>query len=305
MLRTASRDPSVTQGDRRVTIKHSLLAISLILAYSSAILISIERKSSLKKTLVIKLGGSTLGSHNTIVADLVTLQKMGRLPVVVHGGANIVTEWLARLGISTRFVQGLRVTDAQTLKVVVAILAGLVNKELVAAIEASGGKAIGLSGIDGGLLEAKVKDAEMGYVGEVIKVNSTPLTTVLKAGFIPIIAPLSLQSPPELGENGVMLNVNGDAVAGEIAATLGAEKLIFLTDVAGICNSSGELIHHLSPQEATTLLTSGVASGGMIPKIEACLRALSRVPITRIIDGRIPLALIEEIEGRGRGTTIA
>jgi len=268
-------------------------------------LISIEGESSLKKIVVIKLGGSTLGCHDTIVADLVTLQKTGMLPVVVHGGADIVTDWLARLGISTRFVHGLRVTDAGTLKVVIAILAGLVNKELVATVEALGGKAVGLSGIDGGLLEAKVKDAEMGYVGEVVKVNPAPLIAVLKAGFIPVIAPLSLQSPPELGENGFVLNVNGDAAAGEIAAILGVEKLIFLTDVAGICNSSGELIHRLSPQEAKTLLASGVASGGMIPKIEACLCALSTVPITRIIDGRVPHALIEEIEERGEGTTIA
>jgi len=259
----------------------------------------------LTKIIVIKLGGSTLGSHDTTVADLVTLQERGVLPVVVHGGANVVTDWLGRLGISTSFVQGLRVTDAETLKVVIAILAGLVNKELVAAIEALGGKAIGLSGIDGGLLEAKVKDDKMGYVGEIIKVNSALLTTVIEAGFIPVIAPLSLQSPPESGENGFVLNVNGDAVAGEIATALGAEKLIFLTDTAGICNSSGEMILRLSLQEATTLITSGVASGGMIPKIEACLRALSTVPITRIIDGRVSHALIEEVEGRGKGTTIA
>jgi acetylglutamate kinase len=260
---------------------------------------------SLTKITVIKLGGSTLDSQDTIVEDLVTLQKRGMLPVVVHGGANVVTDWLARLGISTKFVQGLRVTDAETLKVVVAILAGLVNKDLVAAIEASGGKAVGLSGIDGGLLEAKVKDTEMGYVGEITKVNPALLTAVIGAGFIPIIAPLSLQSPSQSGENGFVLNVNGDTVAGEIAAALGAEKLVFLTDVAGIFNSSGKLIIYLSPQEATILMTSGVASGGMVPKIEACLRALSTVPVTRIIDGRVSHALIEEIRGRGRGTTIA
>ncbi len=268
-------------------------------------LIPIGRENNLNKILVIKLGGSTLGSHDTIVADLVTLQKKGMLPVVVHGGADMVTDWLGRLGISTRFVKGLRVTDAETLKVVVAVLAGLVNKELVAAIEALGGKAIGLSGIDGGLLQAKVKDAEMGYVGEVVKVNPAPLTTILEAGFIPIIAPLSLQSPSESGEKVNILNVNGDTAAGEIAAALGAEKLVFLTDVAGIYDSSGKLIPKLSLVEATNLLTSRIASGGMIPKIEACLRALPAVPITRIIDGRLPHALLKELEGRGEGTTIA
>ena len=256
------------------------------------------------KVIVVKLGGSTLGKHDTTLKDLVTLQQRGVLPVVVHGGGNKVTHWLSRLGISTNFVRGLRVTDAETLKVVIAILAGLVNKELVAAIEASGGKAIGLSGIDGGLLETRVKDIEMGYVGEIVKVNLAPLKAVLEAGFIPVIAPLSLQSPPELGENGFILNVNGDEVAGEIAAALGAERLIFLTDVAGIRNSSGELIKRVSTEEAKVLLDSGIASGGMIPKVEACLRALSTVPTARIIDGRVSHALIEELEGRGKGTTI-
>ncbi|HJX70265.1 MAG TPA: acetylglutamate kinase, partial [Dehalococcoidia bacterium] len=157
----------------------------------------------------------------------------------------------------------------------------------------------------GGLLEAKIRDADMGYVGEIVKVNPAPLTAVLKAGFIPIVAPLSLQSNPAPGENGFMLNVNGDDAAGEIAAALGAQKLIFLTDVAGILDNSGKLVPKLSPKKAEALLVSGVASGGMIPKIEACLRALSTVPITRIIDGRVPHALIEEIEERGEGTTIA
>jgi acetylglutamate kinase len=265
----------------------------------------VKSEKSLKNIIVIKLGGSTLGNHDTALEDLVTLQQRGMLPVVVHGGGNTVTDWLGQLGISTMFVRGLRVTDAETLKVVIAILAGLVNKELVATIEASGGKAIGLSGIDGGLLEAKVKDVEMGYVGEIVKVNPAPIIAILKAGFIPIIAPLSLQSSHELGENGFMLNVNGDTVAGELAAVLGAERLIFLTDVAGVCNSSGELIHRLSPKEAKAMLASETASGGMIPKIEACLNALSTVTITRIIDGRVPHALIEEIEARGKGTTIA
>lgn len=264
-----------------------------------------ESKKSLKKIIVIKLGGSTLGNHDTTLEDLVTLQQREVLPVVVHGGANIVTDWLTRLGISTKFVRGLRVTDAETLKVVIAILAGLVNKELVADIETLGGKAIGLCGIDGGLLESKVQDAEMGYVGEIVKVKPAPLIAMLDAGFIPIIAPLSLQSTHELGENEFMLNVNGDTVAGELAAALSAERLIFLTDVAGIFNSSGELIRRLSKKEAKALLASGIVSGGMIPKMEACLRALSTVPITRIIDGRLPHALIKEMEGKGKGTTIA
>ena len=264
----------------------------------------VELHNALTKPIVIKLGGSTFGSQDTTIEDLVTLQKRGIPTVVVHGGGDVVTDWLTKLQIPTTFIQGLRVTDARTLKVVVAVLAGLVNKELVAEIETRGGKAIGLSGIDGGLLQARVKDAKLGLAGEVVKVNPEPLKAVLEAGFLPIIPPLSLYPSPSSGE-GFILNVNGDEAAGEIATAIGAEKLVFLTDVAGICDSSGKLIPKLSPQEARSLIDSGVASGGMIVKIEACLRALGTVPITRIIDGRIPHALLKEIEGRGEGTTIA
>lgn len=264
-----------------------------------------ESDNSSRKVIVIKLGGSTLGNHDTTLEDLVILQKRGVSPVVVHGGGKEVTDWLSRLGISVRFLNGLRVTDAKTLKVVTAILAGLVNKELVAAIENLGGKAMGLSGIDGGLLQAKVKDIKMGYVGEIVEVSSEPLTTVLEAGFIPIIAPLSLQLSPMSEENRFILNTNGDTAAGEIAAALNAERLIFLTDIVGVCDNMGELIPTLSTGKAVDLLNSEVVTGGMTPKIKACLRALSTVPITRIIDGRIPHALIEEMEGKMKGTTIS
>jgi acetylglutamate kinase len=259
----------------------------------------------MERVIVIKLGGSTLGSHDTTLEDVVTLQQRGMRLVVIHGGANMVSEWLRRLDISFTFVRGARVTDAKTLEVVVAILAGLVNKELVASIEALGGRAVGLTGIDGALFEAEIKDAEMGYVGGIVKVNVALLQALLEVGFIPVIAPLGLQSSPRTQENKFMLNLNGDTVAGEIAAALAAEKLIFLTDVAGISNGSGKLVCRLSTEEARALVTTGVASGGMIPKVEACLRALTAVPVTRIIDGRLPHALLREIEGKGNGTTIA
>ncbi len=261
-------------------------------------------RKPLAGAIVVKLGGSTLGSHDTTLDDLVELQRRGLQPIVVHGGANVVTDWLKRLSIPTRFVKGLRVTDGETLRVVIAILAGLVNKELVAAIEAAGGRAVGLSGIDGALLEAVVKDSDMGLVGEVSKVNPALLQAVLEAGFVPVIAPLSLQASRQPGDSGYVLNVNGDAAAGMIAAALPAEKLIFLTDVAGILSASGELIAHLSRAEARGLLDSGVASGGMIPKIEACLAALAGVRAARIIDGTSPHALIREVEGIMVGTTI-
>jgi len=259
----------------------------------------------MKRAIVIKIGGSTLGNHDTTLVDLVALQQRGELPVVVHGGANVVTEWLDRLEIPVSFVRGRRVTDAKTLKVVIAVLAGLVNKELVASIESLGGRALGLTGIDGGLFEAHIEDPEMGYVGEVVRVNTALLEATLEARFIPVIAPLGLQAPPGTEENGFVLNLNGDTVAGEIAAAIAAQRLVFLTDVAGISDSSGELVQHLSPEEANTILATGVATGGMIPKIEACLRALSTVPMTRIIDGRVSHALLQEMDGEGEGTTIA
>lgn len=257
------------------------------------------------RVIVIKLGGSMLGSNDTAISDLVTLQNSGVLPVVVHGGGKEVTEWLKKLSITTRFYNGLRVTDAQTLKVVTAVLAGLVNKELVAAIQAEGGKAVGLCGIDGGLLHAGITDIELGYVGEIEKVNPELLNAVIEMGYIPVIAPLSLQLSAEPAENGYILNTNGDTAAGEIAAALNTWKLIFLTDVAGVCNNEGELIPQLTPKEASSLIASGVASGGMIPKIRACLHALSTATATRIIDGRKPHVLIEELKGWAKGTTIA
>lgn len=255
------------------------------------------------KPIVIKIGGSTLGAEDTTLEDIVYLQKQGKSLVVVHGGGKFITLWLAKQGAPTRFIHGQRVTDEATLEVVVAVLAGVVNKDIVATIHALGGKAIGLSGADGALLVAKVKDAQLGYVGEIAQVNLKPLQTLLKAGYIPVIAPIGWQNSPN--KPGKLLNINADTAAGDIAAALAAERLIFLTDVVGICDHSGKLFTCLTTNQAQDLIASGVASGGMIPKIEACLRALSAVPLTRIIDGRVPHALLQEIDGKGTGTTIA
>ncbi len=256
------------------------------------------------KVIVVKLGGATLGSHNTTIEDIVELQRRGKSLVVVHGGGKLITEWLAKQGISSRFVQGERVTDKATLEVVISVLAGLVNKEIVAAINGLGGQAVGISGIDGGLIQGKIKDIELGYVGTIVKVNIALLEALLQSGFIPVVAPVSLHSFDRPDDAPLMLNVNGDTVAGEIAAAIGAERLIFLTDVAGIRDHSGKLLPQLSPGEAEALLASGVASEGMIPKIKACLRTLSNTSTNRIIDGRQPHALLREIEGVGGGTTI-
>ena len=259
-----------------------------------------------KGIIVVKIGGSTLGNHDTTLEDLVELQKQGKSLVVVHGGAKVTSEWLARLGIPTSFVNGLRVTDAETLKVVAAALGGLVNKELVVAIQALGGKAVGLSGCDGNLLRASIKSPELGYAGEVVAVDPTPLKLLLDAGYMPVVAPVSYGS---VEGRTMLLNVNGDTAAGEIAAALAAEKLIFLTDVDGIHDGSGKVISRLNLAEVKNMIASGIASGGMIPKIEASLRALTTTQVVRIIDGRISHALLHDITGearqtKSRGTTI-
>ena len=260
--------------------------------------------NKLDRVIVVKLGGATLGSHDTTIEDIVELQQQGKSLIVVHGGAKVVTEWLSRQGIPTRFVHGERVTDEVALEMVTAVLAGLVNKEIVASINSLGGQAIGISGVDGALIQGKIKDRELGYMGTVVKVNLAPLEVLLQSGYIPVVAPVSLHSFDKPDKAPQLLNINGDTVAGEIAATIGAERLIFLTDVVGIRNQSGKLLSQLSPDEAEALMASGVASGGMMPKIKASLRALSNTSMARIIDGRKPHALLREIEGGGGGTTI-
>jgi len=256
------------------------------------------------RPVVFKIGGSTFGSGDTTVNDLVELQGRGVPLVVVHGGGAMVTEWLKKQGVATDFVHGLRVTDAESLKVVVAVLAGLANKELVGSIQRAGGKAVGLSGVDGGMLSARVLDKKLGYVGDVTAVDVRLLEVTLEAGFMAVVAPVSLnaargnKSPP-------MLNVNGDTVAAEIAVALNADKLIFLTDIAGVCDKSGKVLPRLTPVKAKELIVSGVAAGGMEVKIRSCLKALSKVRAAKIVDGRQPHAILDALEGKGRGTTIS
>ncbi|MDP2930974.1 MAG: acetylglutamate kinase [Chloroflexota bacterium] len=249
--------------------------------------------------IVVKIGGATLGKHDTTIDDIVHLQRQGKSLVVVHGGGKLITEWLAKQQVATRFVRGERVTDAASLEVVIAVLAGLVNKQIVADINSRSGQAIGLSGVDGAIIQAAVKNAELGYVGNILKVNAAPLLTLLQSGYVPVLAPLGL------GPAGAtVLNINADTVAGEIAAALGAAQLVFLTDVAGVSDSSGKLLPQLTPDEAQSLIASGVISGGMIPKVKACLRALPNASATCIIDGREPHALLRELEKKGSGTII-
>ena len=247
--------------------------------------------------IVVKIGGSTLGSHDTTLENLVTLQNQGVDVVVVHGGGNVISQWMQRQGIPP-------VTDEASLEIVVAVLTGLINKELVAQMHGLGGRVIGISGIDGGLLEARVADPDLGYVGEIVTVNSGLLKALLKAGYMPMIAPLARQCQDGSAHSGGPLNINGDSVAGELAHALSAERLVFLTDVEGVMDGAGRVIRRLDQHRANLLFQSGVVRDGMIPKLAACIRALERSPVADIIDGRRPEALLDCLNGRSTGTTI-
>ena len=251
------------------------------------------------KTIVVKIGGSTLGSNDTTLQDAVTLKNLNIDVVIVHGGGAAITEWLGRINKKAEFVNGLRVTDSETMDVVTMTLAGKVNKDLVSQIQASGGKAVGLSGVDGGILRGQVKDPRLGAVGEVTEVHAELIRMISSSGYIPVIAPIAL------GEGTQLLNLNADTAAAEVAVALGAHKLIFLTDVTGIKGTDGALIPELNEREATDLIASGVIAGGMIPKAAASVRALDGAEQAHIIDGRQSHALIRELfTDLGVGTMI-
>lgn len=253
--------------------------------------------------LVAKIGGSTLGSHDTALEDLVELQRRGLRPVVVHGGGALISDWLARHNVPTRFERGLRVTDEATLEVVIAVLAGLVNTEIVAALSALGAQACGLSGADAGLLRATLLDEKLGFVGEISGIDTRSLTPLLDSGVVPVIAPIAMQWAGEK-PTGQLLNINADTAAGAIAASLGAHWLVFLTDVPGVCSNEGDVLTQLSEQEAAKLMQSGIIGGGMIPKVEACLSAARAGCLSVIADGRREHALVAVAEGRAAGTVV-
>ncbi|MCL5263629.1 MAG: acetylglutamate kinase [Chloroflexi bacterium] len=251
------------------------------------------------KAIVVKVGGSTLGSHDTTLEDVAALSKLGVKVVVVHGGGASISHWLKVIGKEPRFVDGLRVTDAETMEIVTMVLAGKVNKEIVTSLAKLGGRAVGVCGVDGGLIRARRLSDDLGLVGEVTDVDLHAVQALLAAGCVPIIAPIAL------GEQEESLNINADTAAAEIAVSLGAEKIIFLTDVAGIRDQDGSVLPRLTKQQAQALIDSGVISGGMIPKAHACFRALDRINEAQIVDGRVAHALIRELlTDSGVGTRI-
>lgn len=251
------------------------------------------------KTLVIKLGGSTLEHQRAVLQDIIWLRSLGARPVLVHGGGPHINAWLEKFNVPARFENGLRVTDARTLDVVRMVLLGQVNQGLVVMATQMGGRAIGLSGTDGKMIRARIADERLGFVGEIEAVDPTLVHTLLEQEYIPVIAPLG-HGPGE-----TCLNINADLVAAHLAGALHAEKLIFLSNVMGICRSDGSLISELAETEARQLIKDGVISGGMIPKVTACLDALASVPQVHIVDGREPHVLLRELfTGQGAGTMI-
>lgn len=251
------------------------------------------------KILVIKLGGSTLENQRVILQDIIWLRALGANPILVHGGGPYINEWLSKMQIPARFKNGLRVTDATTLEIVRMVLCGQVNQGLVSMAAQMGGKVVGLCGTAGNMIQAHIADPELGFVGEIDEVNPEVVQTLVAQGYIPIIAPLGQ------GPDGNSLNINADLVAAHLAGALDAEKLIFLSNVVGICRADGSLISELSENEARQLIQEGVISGGMIPKVSACLDALVAVPRVHIVDGGEQHVLLRELfTDQGAGTMI-
>jgi acetylglutamate kinase len=257
------------------------------------------------KTVVIKYGGSAMSTAESqaFAVDAVLLKYIGLRPVIVHGGGPQIGATLERLGKRSTFVDGLRVTDDETMEVVEMVLGGKVNREIVSLVQEAGGRAIGLTGSDGNMLRVTQRlepDRDFGRVGRVVRVDPAPIVAVASAGFVPVIAPIGVD------ERGVTHNVNADEAAGAIAAALVAEKIILLTDVEGVKDAEGSLLPVLTAEEARKHIAQGAIRGGMIPKVECCIAALEAgVASAHIIDGRIEHALLLEIfTDRGVGTLI-
>ncbi len=267
-------------------------------------------------TFVVKYGGNAMGdkaSSRDFARDVVLLKQVGINPVVVHGGGPQISSMLDRLKIRSSYVDGLRVTDEETVGIVEMVLSGSINKQVVTAINAEGGCGIGLSGKDGGLIKARKlrrtqrdpgsnieKILDLGFVGEPLTITTGVIEPLLESNMIPVIAPIGV------GANGETYNINADTVAGAVAAALDAERLLLLTDVPGVLNEDKELIDELSIGDARTLIEDEVATGGMIPKIETCIHAVEGgVEAAVILDGRVPhVILLETFTPPGAGTLI-
>ena len=268
------------------------------------------------RTFVVKFGGHAMGDPalaDQFAHDIVLLKRIGIDPIVVHGGGPQIGDMLRRLKIKSDFVDGLRVTDRATVEIVEMVLSGSINKQIVTAINRAGGLAVGLSGKDGDLVRArKLRQAgrrsdsniekvlDLGFVGEPVAINAQVLETLERSSIIPVVAPIGV------GEDGTTYNINGDTVAGAIAAAMGAARLFMLTDIEGVLDRDGALISEMSVSEARASIADGAITGGMIPKIETCLNAVENsVEAAIILDGRVPHAILLEVfTERGVGTLI-
>lgn len=258
------------------------------------------------KTVVIKYGGNAMineGLKQQVMEDIVLLWLIGVRVVLVHGGGPEISETMKRLGKESVFVDGLRVTDRETVDIVQMVLAGKVNKTLVNLLQIKGGHAVGLCGIDGGILEATMKDEKLGYVGQITKIRTQPITDLLEKNYIPVISTVASD------RQGNTFNINGDTAAAYIAGALGAERLIMMTDIAGILRDREDpstLIPQITASEARKLYADGVISGGMIPKVDCCIEALEHgVNNVIIMDGRIPHSILMELlTDEGAGTMV-
>ena len=267
-------------------------------------------------TVVVKFGGHAMGDKSlfkTFASDMVLLKQVGTNPLVVHGGGPQIGEMLERMAIKSEFIDGLRVTDEATVDIVEMVLAGSINKSIVAAINEAGGRAVGISGKDANLITAKrllrtrtdpesniEKVVDLGFVGEPTKIDSTLIDTLILGGLIPVIAPVGQ------GNDGETYNINADTAAGAIAGAADAKRMLMLTDVEGVLDQSGQLIPDLTIEKANKLKENGVISGGMIPKIETCIEAVRQgAEAAVILDGRVPHAvLLELFTSQGHGTII-
>jgi acetylglutamate kinase len=257
-----------------------------------------------RKIVVVKYGGSAMVNEElkkAVMGDVVLLSLIGVKVVLVHGGGPEITETLDKMNMKTSFVDGLRVTDKETAEVVQMVLAGKINKSLVGLIQNMGGKAIGLSGVDGHMIDAKKQNEGLGYVGEITAVNSQPILDILDKGYIPVISTIGYDN------QGNVYNINADTAASGIAAALNAESLVSLTDISGILRDKDDessIIRKINVSEVPSLMKSGVILGGMIPKVECCTEAVRRgVKKVFIIDGRVPHSIIiEMLTDEGIGT---
>jgi len=258
------------------------------------------------KTVVVKYGGNAMINETLkqqVMEDIVLLWLIGVKIVLVHGGGPEINELMDKLGKKPEFIDGLRVTDKETVDIVQMVLAGKVNKTLVNLLEKQGGKAVGLSGMDGRLIEAKVKDERLGYVGEITKIHINPVADLLEKGYIPVISTLGCD------KEGNTYNINGDTAAAYIAGALKAERLIMMTDIAGVLmdkDDPSSLIPEISVADAEKLYEDGVISGGMIPKVDCCVRAINKgVKNVVIMDGRVPHSILMELlTDEGAGTMV-